>query len=149
MPPGDEQRTPAGHRRTVRHTRCRLFLSLDQAAHRVDRRTPPAAGAPRTRREPMTIVQECATRFQTTRAMGSRYGSAPTRNRMVTCHRPQDRRPRARRRLGSLHRMTIMALVLIHPSPAAEPIEGFLATLPPDPVLLFQGDSITDGNRGR
>ena len=51
---------------------------------------------------------------------------------------------RLRLQLGAL-----MALVLLHAAPAAEPLEGLLAALPPNPVVLFQGDSITDGNRGR
>jgi lysophospholipase L1-like esterase len=42
-----------------------------------------------------------------------------------------------------------MALIILDPAPAAEARDGFLAVLPPDPVVLFQGDSITDGNRGR
>ena len=42
-----------------------------------------------------------------------------------------------------------MAAFVIHAASAAEPLDGFLAVLPPKPVILFQGDSITDGNRGR
>jgi lysophospholipase L1-like esterase len=42
-----------------------------------------------------------------------------------------------------------MALIITQSSPAADPLDGFLVVLPPNPVVLFQGDSITDGNRGR
>lgn len=48
-----------------------------------------------------------------------------------------------------LYRGIFMALIVLHSAPAADPLNGFLATLPPNPVILFQGDSITDGNRGR
>ncbi|HEX3134258.1 MAG TPA: GDSL-type esterase/lipase family protein, partial [Planctomycetota bacterium] len=42
-----------------------------------------------------------------------------------------------------------MALIISQSAPAADPLESFLVVLPPNPVVLFQGDSITDGNRGR
>jgi lysophospholipase L1-like esterase len=42
-----------------------------------------------------------------------------------------------------------MAFIIIQSSPAAEPLDGFISALPSNPVILFQGDSITDGNRGR
>lgn len=42
-----------------------------------------------------------------------------------------------------------MALIISSASSAAEPFDPFLVVLPPNPIILFQGDSITDGNRGR
>ncbi len=42
-----------------------------------------------------------------------------------------------------------MAVFVFCSASAAEPRDGFLHVLPPNPVILFQGDSITDGNRGR
>jgi lysophospholipase L1-like esterase len=42
-----------------------------------------------------------------------------------------------------------MALIVLTSTPAAEPLDGFLVVIPPNPVIIFQGDSITDGNRGR
>jgi lysophospholipase L1-like esterase len=67
---------------------------------------------------------------------------------MDTCQRPHEQHQRPTRRL-CLCRTTLMALMVIHAAPAVEPLDGFLAVLPPNPVVLFQGDSITDGNRGR
>lgn len=67
---------------------------------------------------------------------------------MDTCHRSEQQRPKRRRRLR-LYRSTFMALIIIQSVPAVEPLDGFVVVLPPNPVVLFQGDSITDGNRGR
>ncbi len=61
-----------------------------------------------------------------------------------TCHRARQPLRRLRLRCGSL-----MVIMVLHTAPAVEPWEGFLVVLPPNPVILFQGDSITDGNRGR
>ena len=65
---------------------------------------------------------------------------------MDKCHRTNER---AQRRRLRLHWSALMALIVFHAAPAAEPRDGFLVVLPPNPVILFQGDSITDGNRGR
>lgn len=67
---------------------------------------------------------------------------------MDRCHRPRGRTKAPLRRLR-LHRGTIMALIVLRSAPAVEPADGVLVVLPPDAVILFQGDSITDGNRGR
>ncbi len=67
---------------------------------------------------------------------------------MTAYHHVDGRVDRLRRR-HRLLRGVLLALVLLPATPAADPPNAFLAVLPPNPVILFQGDSITDGNRGR
>ncbi len=67
---------------------------------------------------------------------------------MQHLHGPMHPYRRPLRRLRFQHG-SLMALIVLQTAPAAEPLEGFLVVLPPNPVILFQGDSITDGNRGR
>jgi lysophospholipase L1-like esterase len=61
-------------------------------------------------------------------------------------HLASGRAQHPRRRL---HPGILLAVIVLHAAPAADQPAGFLAALPPDAVILFQGDSITDGNRGR